>query len=238
MHHPSLDSILMHDFETWLTAENTKVQVLKNCLKAESSLWLSVTVTKIFIWIEMWGKRKNMHCKHGCKQTWSDIEFQTVGNGRSPREYYELQRLWSCWVCGTLKFKGSWSSSSAVQFCNQASESLATCCRCFPKHITERRFERQTGKCFFFIIWDLHCDNNEVPLTIQRTPSQGNVTLTLPSSSEWEDCRVMWTRMRGALNAGIECVNIWLNTASSTASPEACQACFEFCCKTFNRRFF
>lgn len=126
-------------------------------------------------------------------QIWKEnncgVEFKAVSNGRSPRGYYELQRLWCWWAQWMLKLKRSWSSNSAVHkmFNNQAPESLATCRPSFLKHITERTIAKQTGKCLFSIIWDLHWDNNELPLPIQQAPSQGNVTVTVQATTKRED---------------------------------------------------
>ena len=173
----------------------------------------------------MW--EKAMQCKYERKQLWSGVEFKTVSNGRSPREYYELQRLRCWWAHRALKLKRSWSSHSAVHkmFNNQAPESLATCRPCFLKHITERSIARQTGKCLFSIIWDLHWHNNELLLPIQQAPSQGNVTVTVQGTTKREDFWVLRNKRglagRSALNTDMLCVDNMSkqNYALNSASP-------------------
>ena len=44
-----------------------------------------------------------MQCKYERKRLWSGVEFKAVSNGRSPREYYELQRLWCWWIRRAFK---------------------------------------------------------------------------------------------------------------------------------------
>lgn len=53
--------------------------------------------------------------------------------------------------------------------------------------MTEGRIAKQIGKCLFSIIWDLHWDNNELPLPIQQASSQGNVTVTVQGTTKQED---------------------------------------------------
>lgn len=72
-------------------------------------------------------------------------------------------------------------------FNERAPVSLATCRPCFFKHITGGSTVKQTGKCLFSIVWDLHWDNNELPLPIQRAPSQENVTVTVQGTTKRKD---------------------------------------------------
>lgn len=53
--------------------------------------------------------------------------------------------------------------------------------------MTEGSIAEQTGNCLFSIVWDLHWDNNELPLPIQQAPSQGNVTVTVQGTTKRED---------------------------------------------------